>query len=436
MDKTIETICTNRPASDDVFELIKYDILYHLLGFNWVKIDNDKFSRQLALQSYLMNNSVNVISKALRCVPVLANVGKIIDTISEIRKGYLKHEKEINENNSALLKEFYEGLKQQTGSIHEFDAISEFISYNLANCNVKVDEEERASCNDEDRKEDKKNVLIIDDLDRIDPEHIFRLLNVFSAHFDIDNNTNKFGFDKIIFVCDVENLKNIFAARYGQHTDFNGYINKFFSSKIFCYDNRVAISEFLEKVMNTNYAKCANGEININPVEIRYVTDILLLFVERGGISLRQIIANILNLQKVKVKQGVGTIGAYRNYCSGYTVIWLCIEILDGRKDVFISAIKGATLPSENRNTIKYRDIASIILPLLTKNIQNEIKNSNETIVLPHKEIGTLTFTLRKELGHTMYYVYADLQTQINFDTLKILLIEATDKLYKDGYLG
>ena len=38
---------------------------------------------------------------------------------------------------------------------------------------------------DQLKKDGKKTVLIIDDLDRIDPEHIFRLLNVFAAHLDI-----------------------------------------------------------------------------------------------------------------------------------------------------------------------------------------------------------------------------------------------------------
>ncbi len=51
----------------------------------------------------------------------------------------------------------------------------------------------------------KEVVRILDDLDRIDTEHIFRLLNVFVAQVDVvgkGENDNKFGFDKVIFVCD------------------------------------------------------------------------------------------------------------------------------------------------------------------------------------------------------------------------------------------
>ena len=39
-------------TNEDISELIKYDILYHLLEFDWVKIDNENFSKQLVLQSY------------------------------------------------------------------------------------------------------------------------------------------------------------------------------------------------------------------------------------------------------------------------------------------------------------------------------------------------------------------------------------------------
>jgi hypothetical protein len=84
----------------------------------------------------------------------------------------------------------------------------------------------------------KKVVLVIEDLDRIDPEHIFRILNVFSAHFDTRYNGggNRFGIDTIVAVCDEENLRNLFAHRYGGNVDYNGYIDKFFSVAIFPFN--------------------------------------------------------------------------------------------------------------------------------------------------------------------------------------------------------
>lgn len=82
--------------------------------------------------------------------------------------------------------------------------------------------------------------MIIEDLDRIDPAHIFRILNVFSAHFDrygVDKTCgdNKFCLDKIVTVCDINNIKKIYAHVYGDNTDFTGYISKFSNSKEYIY---------------------------------------------------------------------------------------------------------------------------------------------------------------------------------------------------------
>jgi hypothetical protein len=94
----------------------------------------------------------------------------------------------------------------------------------------------------------------------MDPEHIFRILNVFAAHFDapeyLEGYTNKFGFDKIIIVTDYKNIKNIFEHRYGSNTDFKGYINKYYSKFPFNFDNNNAILELLiefkKKILPTN----------------------------------------------------------------------------------------------------------------------------------------------------------------------------------------
>ena len=91
-------------------------------------------------------------------------------------------------------------------------------------------------------KDRKRSVLILDDFDRIDPEHTFRLLNVLSAHMKSDEH-NKFGFDHIIIVGDIENLRNIFHHKYGAKTDFWGYFDKFFTVKPYYFDNAQAITE-------------------------------------------------------------------------------------------------------------------------------------------------------------------------------------------------
>ena len=68
---------------------------------------------------------------------------------------------------------YLSGHEEIIGSIYEYNYITKAI-------NVFLNE----------IKGEKKNVLIVDDMDRIDPEHLFRILNVLSAHnnhFDTEN---------------------------------------------------------------------------------------------------------------------------------------------------------------------------------------------------------------------------------------------------------
>lgn len=78
-------------------------------------------------------------------------------------------------------------------------------------------------------------VLIIEDLDRIDPGHLFRILNVLGAHIDEDSNTNKFGFDNIVAVLDYNTTEHIFHHFYGPDADYNGYMAKYCCHNMFEY---------------------------------------------------------------------------------------------------------------------------------------------------------------------------------------------------------
>jgi hypothetical protein len=137
-------------------------------------------------------------------------------------------------------------LELKEGTIYENDIVTKSISTSIEKLkreNINTEEV------DENAKE-KEVILIIDDLDRLDPEHVFRLFNVFASHFDNyekDGKKNKFGFDKVLFVCDIKNIRNIFHHKYGSDVDFNGYIDKFYSSEIYHFDNRKAIVSILKK---------------------------------------------------------------------------------------------------------------------------------------------------------------------------------------------
>ena len=105
-------------------------------------------------------------------------------------------------------------------------------------------------------------------------------MNVFTSHNDIETKKNKFDFDKIIIVCDLENIENIFHHLYGQNTDWVGYIDKFYSVEPFHFSNLDAIKVYLLKQF----------KISVPEQTLIIVAHILNLLVDKGKITLRQIL--------------------------------------------------------------------------------------------------------------------------------------------------
>lgn len=95
-------------------------------------------------------------------------------------------------------------------------------------------------------KNNKRVVLIIEDMDRLDPAHLFRILNVFTAQMDYGyrcfvpnvNDSlvgNKFGVSNVVFVMHEDNTKAIFHHFYGEDADYKGYMSKFYNKDIFTF---------------------------------------------------------------------------------------------------------------------------------------------------------------------------------------------------------
>ncbi len=218
-------------ANEDVFELIKFDLLLELLGRYKEEIDLQKedFSALLLSQMFVL--------KELKLTPIIFAIlkqsGKIgksaVDIIEEVKKQYDDFKKKMTDDESKNISIFINLIQAQKGTEHEMDSISTLIKDLVGRV--------------KEKKNKTSSVLIIDDLDRLDPEHTFRLINIFSAHFDKIDNSNKFGFDKVIFVCDFENIRKIFHHKYGIEVDFSGYSDKFFSLLPYQFDNRQFIKE-------------------------------------------------------------------------------------------------------------------------------------------------------------------------------------------------
>lgn len=260
-------------ANSDIFELIKYDILFRFLEKDWIEA-NEQFSHCLAMQSFIMSKGVGHLLNILKSIEYhrINKITELLDKLKTAYTDYQEYYKTLNSGDFNFIEDYSKNLENIQGGIYEFDAVSQLIVKTIEN-----------------KKGEKKTVLIIDDLDRIDPEHIFRLLNVFSAHFDsTETRTNKFGFDKIIFVCDIENIRKIFYHKYGPDVDFNGYINKFYSRKIFEFDLSKEILEKLDSIISWLLAKISAKKDYHKSLseDIRYL---IKIFIQLKQCSLRDI---------------------------------------------------------------------------------------------------------------------------------------------------
>ncbi len=217
-------------SNEDVFKFIKYDILAQLIQDENFNIEEEfDFTKTEYLNHFLSENRFLILKNLLKAIPKIRNV---ISAAEELENLFSKYKEGLDKINSSPELEMLKNFQQESESnfLLEYDEVSEYIS-------LKLDEIIELKKGGETKT---KKVLIIDDLDRLDPEHIFRLFNIFSAHFDQvhyyeneDGNDNKFGFDKIIFVCDIVNIRKIFAHKYGNEVDFTGYIDKFYSKEIY-----------------------------------------------------------------------------------------------------------------------------------------------------------------------------------------------------------
>lgn len=262
--------------NEDIFEYIKADILLQLLEKVPCDLKNCQISTSEATYYYIKRNLVSIIGNILSTAEKVSFKTDIIHQLLELKKNIKKFQEENSLSEDKEIESFMNQLSYKQGSIYESNIITQIIQTLISNA--------------KEEENHKEAVLVIDDLDRIDPEHIFRILNILSAHDDFcHTNEHKFKFDKTILVCDIENIRNIFHSKYGMNVDFTGYIDKFYSKEIFYFQNEKEI------------AKCiANQVLNIkgNLISDRYeYTYSCFVFILEALIMYKQI--NIRTLQKL-----------------------------------------------------------------------------------------------------------------------------------------
>ncbi|MEM7040340.1 MAG: P-loop NTPase fold protein, partial [Bacteroidota bacterium] len=244
----------------DIFELIKVDVLRQLFTsfelsqddnrirgglskYSWLALENPR-----ELLERLLPTLTKVVSDAIPAEQSLEEYNEVMNgfEILELLAQRMKEEPDEEKQDTrtkkkvAKLDKTWTRLTSKPGTHLEFDLVSSLVSDLLKAFAIDPKSGDKT----------RENILIIDDLDRLDPDHIFRMLNIFSAHQDSHYGGNKFGFDKVIVVGDLENIRHIFAHRYGPKTDFEGYIDKFYSLHPFEFSNEVAVDLYLDRLID------------------------------------------------------------------------------------------------------------------------------------------------------------------------------------------
>lgn len=275
-------------TNEDILELIKYDLLVELIKkdkdiLQMKTVDGIKDSsllfyswckNKLSINSVLTNilNVTSMVSE-LPIDPALVLLGKIgrpLSDLLDIDKEFQEFKNDYVSGEKGKAEKYLEAIRSK--NISEVD----YISYLLKEKIFSI-------------KKGKQSVLIIDDLDRIDPEHIFRILNILSAYFEKEHE-NKFGFDAIIIVADYTNLRSIFRHRYGAETDFSGYMDKFFSVSPYYFDNKKAVLDLVDEIAKS----IKNEEPNLT----RAISD--------GGyikIFMRYVFAKTIEAESINLRQ-------------------------------------------------------------------------------------------------------------------------------------
>lgn len=219
----------------DVFELIKYDLLIQMLVKGVIEPEFELTNAQ-ALALCLQMKAPSLAEAML---PIIAELqldersAKVVAGLLTAKKMFTTVKRKVSEIKSTTRdNQILRFLKE----IEQNPIVGQDVIMGIIHTGIERYRHEHNG---------KKVVLVIEDMDRMDPGHLFRIMNVFSAHidnlyrfndvFDIDLTANKFGIDKIVFVMHYENVRSIFAHFYGAQADFQGYIRKFCSSNHFEY---------------------------------------------------------------------------------------------------------------------------------------------------------------------------------------------------------
>jgi len=229
--------------NQDIFEYIKRDLLFQMYGQGMVP-ETYEIPDGIASFFFLKNNWQDFAEEFLKelsyfdssnIVKATLGIAKFLKVMKRKYEKFTKNGGEIGVKLDNYITSFDEK------DIYESDPITAILGDIIKAWKKKYNR--------------RKVCLVFEDMDRIDPAHVFRILNVISAQMDYGYKYgvsqkssslagNKFGVDNIVVCLDYDNLKHIFHHFYGPKACFEGYINKFSDKGIFYYSLQEQVTQY------------------------------------------------------------------------------------------------------------------------------------------------------------------------------------------------
>jgi hypothetical protein len=425
-------------SNEEVFELIKFDILFHLLGKAALE-DDSRIPHEIMLYFFLQNKADNILPSLLGFIPKLGSqIQKGVEKAIELIKEYKQEKKEAEISDTERTEAYLKTIKDQKGNIYEEDLITKIIIDLI----------------DSIRQKGKKVVLIVDDLDRIDPGHLFRILNVFSAHTDrFVRGDNKFGFDKIILTFHLENVKSIYHHQYGQRTDFEGYIDKFYTG-IFRYHLKEGLLNRVEDIILSIQHKedptpFSFNKSNSYPVQnIIYILSSIIIATELTVRNTLKLYNREYEIPRYSIP--FKALKADAAILFIFVLIDFLLELFPDTTSILKTIESTDFPPFEQGNRYNLEPMIMCSIPVINGDLnnQNSFSDENRKLTFDPDNI-TLTYTLRK-VGRSDIYVqiheielgdekYDDLGRLSNSDfyyLYKLILVEAVTVIIKNNLLA
>lgn len=223
-------------TNDAIFEYIKRDILFQIVDRGIITEEFDLVGLLRGMMEYV---DISEVLSFFLSKPVAKALGNAIEQVKSL-VGKV-------EKSTLSATKYLDSFMSVRGGLYENDAYT---------CLIR-------KCFDKMRETDGKQiVLVIEDLDRIDPANIFSILNIFGSHFDrhfivgTDEQENKFDVDRLITVMDYDNLKSLYNHQYGEDGEgnFEGYISKYICSAPFRYSIRAEARKLLTEKIYALYS--------------------------------------------------------------------------------------------------------------------------------------------------------------------------------------